>query len=59
MTKEEIAAYISDIKAANIESFKDKAADVESFRVKYLGKKGIIGELFNQLVIIMKVPYLF
>lgn len=48
MTKEEIAAYISDIKAANIESFKDKAADVESFRVKYLGKKGIISELFNQ-----------
>ncbi len=48
MTKEEIAAYISDIKNANIESFKDKAADVEAFRVKYLGKKGVIVELFNQ-----------
>ncbi len=49
MTKEEIIAQIEAIKAVNIEAFKDKAEEVERFRIKYLGKKGIISEFFAQL----------
>lgn len=46
--KEKIAQYIKDIQATSIEAFQDKAAEVEQFRIKYLGKKGIISELFEQ-----------
>lgn len=46
--KEKIEAYIREIEAAKIEDFKDKAAEVEQFRIKFLGKKGIIAELFEQ-----------
>ena len=46
--KEKIQAYIDDIQATSIENFQDKAANIEMFRVKYLGKKGIISELFEQ-----------
>ncbi len=49
MTKEEIIAQIEAIKAVNIEAFKDKVEEVERFRIKYLGKKGIISEFFSQL----------
>ncbi len=49
MTKEEIIAQIEAIKAVNIEAFKDKAEEVERFRIKYLGKKGIVSEFFSQL----------
>jgi phenylalanyl-tRNA synthetase alpha chain len=48
MTKEEILAQIAAIKAAHIEQFKDKAEEVEQFRIKYLGKKGVISEMFSQ-----------
>ena len=48
MLKEKIQAYIDDIQATQIEKFHDKAAEVEMFRVKYLGKKGIISDLFEQ-----------
>jgi len=48
LLKEKIQAYIDDIQATQIEKFQDKAAEVEMFRVKYLGKKGIINELFEQ-----------
>ena len=48
MTEEQIKSYISDIQATNIEQFKDKAAEVEQFRIKYLGKKGVISDLFDQ-----------
>lgn len=46
--KEKIQANIDDIQATSIENFQDKAANIEMFRVKYLGKKGIISELFEQ-----------
>lgn len=46
--KEKIAQYIKDIQSTSIEAFQDKAAEVEQFRIKYLGKKGIISELFEQ-----------
>ena len=46
--KTKITEYIKDIQAASIEKFQDKAAEVEQFRIKYLGKKGVISELFEQ-----------
>ena len=46
--KDKIQAYIDDIQATSIEKFQDRAAEVEMFRVKYLGKKGIISDLFEQ-----------
>lgn len=46
--KDKIQAYIEDIQATQIEKFQDRAAEVEQFRVKYLGKKGIISDLFEQ-----------
>ena len=48
MTKEEIQSYIEEIRGTKVEKFVDRAAEIESFRVKYLGKKGIISELFDQ-----------
>ena len=48
LLKDKIQAYIDDIQATQIERFQDRAADVELFRVKYLGKKGIIADLFEQ-----------
>lgn len=48
LLKDRIQAYINDIQATQIETFQDKAADVEAFRVKYLGKKGIIADLFEE-----------
>lgn len=48
LLKDKIQAYIDDIQATHIEKFQDRAADVELFRVKYLGKKGIIADLFEQ-----------
>ena len=46
--KSEIAKYIEEIQAAHIEKFEDRAAEVERFRVKFLGRKGIMNELFEQ-----------
>ena len=46
--KDIILANINEIQATQVEKFKDKAADIEMFRVKYLGKKGIIADLFEQ-----------
>ncbi len=43
-----IGQYLEEITAANIENFKDKAAEIERFRVRYLGRKGIMTELFEQ-----------
>ena len=43
-----ISQYIDEIRAARIEDFKDKAAEVEQFRVRFLGRKGILNELFEQ-----------
>ena len=37
LLKDKIQAYIDDIQATQIEKFQDRAADVELFRVKYLG----------------------
>ena len=46
--KSQIADYIRDIENTHIEQFDDRAAGVEAFRIKYLGKKGIIASLFDQ-----------
>lgn len=46
--KNKIADYINEIKSVSIDKFEDKAAGVEQFRVKYLGKKGVINELFEE-----------
>ena len=46
--KDIINKYIDEIAATRIEDFKDKAAEVEKFRVRFLGRKGIMNELFEQ-----------
>ncbi len=46
--KELISKYIEEIKAARIEDFKDRAAEVEKFRIRFLGRKGVMTELFEQ-----------
>ena len=43
-----ISQYIDEIRNARIEDFKDKAAEVEQFRVRFLGRKGVMNELFEQ-----------
>ena len=43
-----IAQYIEEIRNARIEDFSDKAAEVEKFRVRFLGRKGVMTELFEQ-----------
>ena len=48
MTKEEILVQIDAIRNAHIEQFKNKAAEVEEFRIRYLGKKGLIAQFFDQ-----------
>ena len=48
MLKDQISQYIDEIASARIENFKDKAAEVEQFRVRFLGRKGIMAELFEQ-----------
>ena len=45
--KELISKYIDEIRSTRIEDFKDRAAEVEAFRVRFLGRKGIMGELFE------------
>ena len=46
--KSTILNYIKEIQDAKIEQFKDRAAEVEQFRIKYLGKKGVLSNLFEQ-----------
>ena len=46
--KSEIEAYLREIQATHIEQFKNKAEEIELFRIKYLGKKGTISALFEQ-----------
>lgn len=43
-----IEDLIRDIQLASIEKSANRAAQVEEFRIKYLGKKGIISDLFEQ-----------
>ncbi len=46
--KELIAKYIEEIRSTKIDAIEDKAAAVEQFRVRFLGRKGIMNELFEQ-----------
>lgn len=46
--KQQIEDFIKDIQIASIGKSSDRAAEIEQFRVKYLGKKGIISDLFEQ-----------
>ncbi len=48
MLKDLISQYIEEIRSANIEKFEDRAAEVEKFRVRFLGRKGVMNELFEQ-----------
>ncbi|MBR1792682.1 MAG: phenylalanine--tRNA ligase subunit alpha [Bacteroidales bacterium] len=43
-----IHKYIQEIQDTHIESFKDRAAEVEAFRIRFLGKKGLIADMFEQ-----------
>ena len=43
-----ISQYIEEIRNARIEDFKDRATGVEAFRVRFLGRKGVMNELFEQ-----------
>ena len=43
-----IENIIRDIQLASVGKTDDKLAEIEQFRIKYLGKKGIISELFEQ-----------
>ena len=45
--KDQIAQYVEEIRNAHIEEFKDRAAEVEAFRVRFLGRKGVMNELFE------------
>ncbi|MBR5029337.1 MAG: phenylalanine--tRNA ligase subunit alpha, partial [Bacteroidales bacterium] len=46
--KDKIQNYIKEIQALKAEALQNKIADIEQFRIKFLGKKGIISELFGQ-----------
>lgn len=46
--KDLISKYIEEIRNSRIEDFKDRAAEVERFRVRFLGRKGVMTELFEQ-----------
>lgn len=46
--KDKILNFINEIQAVKMEKFQDKAAEVEKFRIKFLGKKGIISEMFDE-----------
>ena len=48
MLQQQIEDFIRDIQLASIEKSSDRAAQVEQFRIKYLGKKGVISDLFEQ-----------
>ena len=48
MLKDLISKYIEEINSANIERFEDRAAEVEKFRIRFLGRKGVMNELFEQ-----------
>lgn len=48
MLKDQIEELIREIQLASIESSTDRAAFAEQFRIRYLGKKGVISELFDQ-----------
>ena len=43
-----IEDFIRDIQMASLANSNDKAQTIEQFRIKYLGKKGVINELFDQ-----------
>ncbi|MCR4659473.1 MAG: phenylalanine--tRNA ligase subunit alpha [Bacteroidales bacterium] len=48
MLIDEIQKHIDEIKGLQMAQYKDMAAEAELFRIKYLGKKGIINDLFEQ-----------
>lgn len=48
MLKDLISKYIEEINAADIKTFEDRAAEVEKFRIRFLGRKGVMNELFEQ-----------
>ena len=48
MLKDLISKYIEEINSAHIEEFEDRAAEVEKFRIRFLGRKGVMNELFEQ-----------
>ncbi|MDY5969468.1 MAG: phenylalanine--tRNA ligase subunit alpha [Bacteroidales bacterium] len=48
MTKEEIESYIESIHSARVEDSKNKVEEIERFRIKFLGKHGVVGEMFEK-----------
>ncbi len=45
--KTKILNYLEEINRTSIATCKDKIGEIEQFRIKYLGKKGIMTELFD------------
>ncbi len=48
MLKDQIKEHLNDIHNTHVENFKDRMAEIEMFRVRYLGKKGLLNDLFDQ-----------
>lgn len=46
--KTKISELIKEIQETRIEKFQDTAAEVEQFRIKFLGKNGILNSLFEE-----------
>lgn len=48
MVKEQILAHLEEIRKAQLRNKLDKLAEIEMFRVRYLGRKGLLNDLFEQ-----------
>ena len=46
--KSEIEAYLQEIRSTQVEQFKNKSEEIELFRIKYLGKKGVVSTMFER-----------
>ncbi len=46
--KDLINKYIGEIKSFSIDGSQNKMADIEQFRIRFLGKKGVMNDLFEQ-----------
>ena len=45
--KDKIQNYLKEINETSIDKFDNKIEGIEQFRIKFLGKKGVMNELFE------------
>ena len=45
--KEKIESYLKEINETTIDGFANKIEGIEQFRIKFLGKKGVMNDLFE------------